>query len=237
MFVANFRIKTAVQRWLMAGWDFLEYPRFHPAHALREEALRETVCYIKDHMVDAMGVESAREVLLAGLRQIEVEGAYLEFGVFRGGTIRFIADRVRPKLIHGFDSFEGLPSSWTGDSFNFDARGRLPRVPKNVQLHRGWFTDTLPKWVEDHSGPVAFLHVDSDLYESAACVFDHLGDRIVPGTVVVFDEYFNYPQWRQHEFRAWKEFIDRCKIGYEYLAYARQQVAVVVTDTPWHARR
>ncbi len=70
--------------------------------------------------------------------------------------------------------------------------------------------------------------MDSDLYESARCVFENLQDRIVPGTVIVFDEYFNYPNWQAHEFerfRSWFEARER----YEYLAYARIQVAVKIT--------
>jgi hypothetical protein len=46
------------------------------------------------------------------------------------------------------------------------------------------------------------------------------------GTVIVFDEYFNYPNWEHHEFKAWQEFVEQHRVQYDYLAYARQQVAV-----------
>jgi hypothetical protein len=50
----------------------------------------------------------------------------------------------------------------------------------------------------------------------------------------VFDEYFNYPGWEQHEHRAWQEFVARSKIRFKYVAYTcnNEQVAVVVTGTP-----
>jgi len=64
------------------------------------------------------------------------------------------------------------------------------------------------------------------LYEPARCVFEYLEDRIAPGSIIVFDEYFNYPNWQAHEFRAFSELVQRCHVEYEYLFYARFQVAV-----------
>ena len=57
-----------------------------------------------------------------------------------------------------------------------------------------------------HPGPVAFLHLDVDRYSSTRTVLELLGDRIVPGTVIAFDEFFNYPGWREGEYRAFNEF-------------------------------
>jgi hypothetical protein len=51
-----------------------------------------------------------------------------------------------------------------------------------------------------------------------------------PGTVLVFDEYFNYPGWERHEFKAWREFAAAHGVDYEYVAYARQQVMVRIRD-------
>jgi hypothetical protein len=48
----------------------------------------------------------------------------------------------------------------------------------------------------------------------------------VPGTIIVFDEYFNYPNWEEHEYKAFQEFIGESGLGYRYLGFARQQVAV-----------
>jgi Macrocin-O-methyltransferase (TylF) len=117
--------------------------------------------------------------------------------VFKDGTSRFIAAQLPDRTIHGFDSFAGLPEGWTGDSFNFDAKRKRPSVPRSVKLHAGLFSDSLPHWLKDNPGPVAFLHIDSDLYASAKCVFDLMEDRIIPGTVIVFDEYFNCHGWKE----------------------------------------
>jgi hypothetical protein len=228
MFIASFGLKTAIQKWLFTLQDFWDFPRLHPAREMKRLALQESVQYAQKYMRTAVGMESSREVLSSSLRQVTVRGYYLEFGVYRGGTIGFIAKQVAPLQVHGFDSFHGLQEAWSGDGFSFDLQGRMPKVPGNVLLHPGFFADTLPGWLEQNPGPAAFIHIDSDLYEPARCVFEHLEERIVPGTIIVFDEYFNYPNWQAHEFRAFAELVERCQVQYEYMSYARFQVAVKI---------
>jgi hypothetical protein len=229
MFIASFGLKTSLQKWMFTLQDFWDFPRLHPAREMKKLALQESVQYAQKHMRMAVGMESSREVLSSALRCVTVAGYYLEFGVYKGGTISFIADQVgSSQPVHGFDSFRGLEEAWSGDSFSFDLEGRLPKVPGNVTLHPGLFADVLPGWIQQNPGPAAFIHIDSDLYEPARCVFEHLQERIVPGTIIVFDEYFNYPNWQAHEFRAFAELVERCQIQYEYLAYARFQVAVKI---------
>jgi hypothetical protein len=180
-------------------------------------------------MPDALGFDSQRELLEYSLTAAKVDGHYLEFGVFTGGTIRFMAKCVGGRTIHGFDSFEGLPEAWGGFNLGggaFDVKGRLPRVPENVRLHRGWFDTSLPAWLTANTGPASFIHIDCDLYSSTKTIFAQLGDRIVPGTVILFDEYFNFPNWERHEHKAFQEFAGERAMKYTYLAFARQQVAV-----------
>jgi hypothetical protein len=229
VFIASFSLKTSIQKWMFTLQDFWDFPRFHPAREMKRLALEESVQYAQKYMRTATGVESAREVLVSALRSVAVSGHYLEFGVYKGGTIGFIAKQVGgSRTVHGFDGFLGLQESWSGDSSSFDLKGRPPKVPANVILHQGFFSDTLPGWLEHNPGPAAFIHIDSDLYEPARCVFEYLEDRIVPGTIIVFDEYFNYPNWQAHEFRAFRELAERCQVEYEYLAYARFQVALKI---------
>jgi hypothetical protein len=229
MFIASFGLKTWIQKWMFSLQDFWDFPRLHPAREMKRLALDESVQYAQQYMRTAVGMESSREVLSSALHQVAVSGYYLEFGVYKGGTIGFIANQVgSSQLVHGFDSFHGLQEPWSGDGFRFDLHGKMPKVPGNVILHQGFFADTLPGWLEQNPGPAAFIHIDSDLYEPARVVLEHLQERILPGTIIVFDEYFNYPNWQAHEFRAFAELVERCHIQYEYLAYARFQVAVKI---------
>jgi hypothetical protein len=66
-------------------------------------------------------------------------------------------------------------------------------VLDNVRLHSGWFEGSIPAWLEANPGPVAFIHIDCDIYTSTRTIFTLLAERIVSGTVIVFDEDFNYP--------------------------------------------
>ena len=158
------------------------------------------------------------------------DGLWLEFGVYRGGTISRISkfrNRTRgksaplPHPTYGFDSFQGLPETWRSAKGAtrsaglargaFSLQGRPPFAADGYALQWvvGWFNETLPRFL---AGPhrahhVAFLHVDSDLYSSASTIFTQLGARLRPGTVIVFDELVNYPGWRGGELRAFWEHL------------------------------
>ena len=155
----------------------------------------------------------------------------LEFGVADGASLRYVASRVA-RSFHGFDSFEGLPEHWSGTferKGKFGRAGALPPVPANARLYAGWFADTLPRFLAEHaSEAIAFVHVDCDIYASTATIFQQLRDRLRPGTVLVFDEYFNYPNWQRHEWRAFQEFVRDTGTGYTYLGFAQKNGHVAV---------
>ena len=148
------------------------------------------------------------------------DGLYLEFGVFEGDSINFIATYNPTKTIYGFDSFEGLPDDWyyKGGKGVFDRHGNMPEVNKNVRLIKGWFDKTLPQFIDEHNEKCAFVHIDCDIYSSAKTVLRLLGDKITHGTIIVFDEFFWYPTWQEHEFKAFHEFVTEQKLEYEYIS-------------------
>jgi hypothetical protein len=231
MLVTNFKLKYVLYKIICGFYQLFDVGRIHPMRERSLRALQRTVDYIERVMPDALGFDSQRELIEYSLAEARVDGHYLEFGVYTGGTIRFMAPRIKNRLIHGFDSFEGLPETWGGFNLGrgaFDVRSKLPRVPSNVRLHRGWFETTLPLWLKENSGPVAFMHIDCDLFSSTQTIFRLLVDRIVPGTVILFDEYFNFPNWENHEYKAFQEFVAKQGIKYTYLGFARQQVAVQI---------
>lgn len=162
------------------------------------------------------------------------EGLLMEFGTYRGDSINQLA-KLRPKKrFHGFDSFVGLPEAWAGGVRKgaFSTQGKLPRVRRNVQLVQGFFEDSLPGFIEGcNDDPVAFVHVDCDLYSSTMTVLNLLKPRYVVGTVLVFDEYYNYSDWLLGEYKAWLEFCDEWSVEFKYIGYIRMgsQVAVQIT--------
>lgn len=161
-------------------------------------------------------------------------GMVLEFGVFSGKSINRIARQVPGRRVYGFDAFEGLPETWRpGFAQGAFKRADPPAVADNVELVIGWFDSTLPAFIASHPNEdLALLHVDCDLYSSTKAIFTFLADRIVPGTIIVFDEYFNYPEWRLHEYRAFRELRLERSIAYDYIGLvpSHQQVAVRVTN-------
>jgi len=155
-------------------------------------------------------LHNARTTSLSELVKMAGEGLYLEFGVHTGSSIRQIA-AVTKNTVYGFDSFEGLPEAWNGlQSGHFSNQGRLPSVQENVKLIKGWFNVSLPEFAKEHTGNVAFMHIDCDLYSSTKTVFDTFKDRFVDGTIIAFDEIFAYggDLWKHHEYKAFCEFLE-----------------------------
>jgi hypothetical protein len=164
-------------------------------------------------------------------RGLLAHGQVLEFGVATGRTLNQFAHWLPHKTVYGFDGFDGLPEDWTSRMRKgFFARKHLPRVRRNCELVVGWFNETLPGFVEKRPEPVALLHVDCDLYSSTVTILNNLKNNIVPGTVIVFDEYMNYPGWQLDEFRAWQEHCKMYGVEYEYIGRVsrHQKVAVRV---------
>jgi hypothetical protein len=207
---------------------------------IQMKALEATAEYVEEHMNGAYTFTNNLSLLKWAMSKAQTDGLFMEFGVWQGATVNFIAEQVPANTVHGFDSFEGLPEFWAEithvgryDKGSFDMLGQLPDVRQNVVLHPGWFEKSLPNFVEYYQGDVSFLHVDCDLYSSAKTIFDYLGDRIKPGTVIVFDEYFNYPSWQNHEYKAFQEFVTQRNINYEYLAYNRvgREVVAIIKES------
>ncbi len=196
----------------------------------QRRALSLTADYVERYLANSKITDSKFDLLTTAFSQADVAGDRLicEFGVFRGDTINHFA-RLTSKPVFGFDSFEGLPEAWgPGLSKGHFAVKQLPKVPSNVTLIKGWFDETLPAFLEQHKGMIGFLHVDCDLYSSTKIVLSQLKPRLAPGAVIVFDEYFNYPGWKEGEYKAFEEFLADGDLRVEFIGYncKGHQVAV-----------
>lgn len=200
----------------------------HPKIILLRKAQEEAAAFVEQQMPDALILNAQQDVLRLSLARAPAQGMILEFGVAGGTSIRYLAERTtRP--VHGFDSFEGLPADWGGrheEQGHYSTGGVLPDVPAHVRLYKGWFEQTLPVFLERNPGPVAFVHVDCDLYASTKTVLDGIASRLQAGSILVFDEFFNIPNWRNNEYRAFIEFVSAYAVKYTYICWAYQQVAV-----------
>ena len=102
---------------------------------------------------------------------------------------------------------------------------------------KGWFSETAAGFLTRHLEPIAFLHIDSDLYSSARFILDAYGARIIPGTVILFDDFMNYPKWTEGESKAFSEWCQATGATYKFVgfvpkrcgnAWEGQQVAVQI---------
>lgn len=200
---------------------------------MQVDAKRETHTYIKENMADAPFFERHVQMVRHAVQSVDAPGLFLEFGVGRGKSMRWIAEMTN-EPVYGFDSFDGIPEYWNGNPIGSFAQRKRPKLPENVVLQVGMFDETLPDFLDRNPDPIAFLHIDCDLYSSTATVLAAVGSRLQPGTIVLFDEYYNFPRWRLHEFRAFQEFVSDSGMKYEYFSYSvtGNQVAVRVLANP-----
>ena len=136
---------------------------------------------------------------------------YLEFGVFRGESIRDWSqlNRHPESRFFGFDTFTGLPDAWRGFKSGhakgvFDVGGETPDIrDARVSFIRGLFQDTLPAFLARQPlAPPLVVHVDCDLYSGALYVLSRCNDVLAAGSVIVFDEF----SAMLHEFRALEDY-------------------------------
>jgi hypothetical protein len=188
----------------------------------------DAVAFVNRYLKDAKPLTSDADLLRFASDQATLNGVYIELGVTTGKTINYIAALNPRQTIYGFDSFLGSPEECVKDghhynkwTFGLKDQARLPPVLSNVKLIQGNFDEALPYFVEKHlqGRPVAFLHVDCDLYSSTATALRILEPHIVPGTIILFDEFYNHTGFEEFEFKALNEFLDRTGYQAEYIGY------------------
>jgi O-methyltransferase len=163
------------------------------------------------------------------LRIAGMPPVFFEFGCHSGRTFSaaLLAARLfRMRLdAYAFDSFQGLPANDEGTttvfkagSFRTDRRSfeRTVRRRTGVRLSadhmiEGFYDTTLTAELSRRlPAQVGFVHIDVDLYKSTVPVLDFIRDKLVPGAVVLFDDWFCFPTGQgQGEERALAEFCQR----------------------------
>lgn len=152
---------------------------------------------------------------------------YLEFGVAQGASMRSWSRLLRNPAtqLHGFDSFEGLPTDWILDrpAGHFDQGGRLPSVnDPRVHFHKGWFSETFPRFEWPTGWDRLVANFDADLYSSTEEALRFVEPHIRAGTILYFDEFNHH----EHELRALDEFLQRTGIEIRALGETRSMSKV-----------
>jgi hypothetical protein len=198
---------------------------------LKHQAVEDSAAFIRENFPDIMVFLYRHETIRYAASKISVDGLLVEFGVATGETINQLA-KLRPNdRVSGFDSFKGLPEDWSGTGLmagRFDRKGDIPAVEKNVELIHGWFNESVPAWRSQNPGSIAYCHIDCDLYSSTVDVFKSIEGGFVSGTIIVFDEYFGFPNWRGAEHKAFMEMLERTGKTYRALAVSHQALVVQI---------
>jgi hypothetical protein len=148
---------------------------------------------------------------------------YLEFGVYSGDSMRMWSKLLKDprSVLHGFDSFLGLPEYFECDDGYqkgaFSTGGVMPQIDDpRVKFFKGWFDEVLPSYSPpEHE--VMIVNDDADLYSSTMLVLNKLQPTFRPGDYLYFDE-FSIPL---HEASAFRSFLERTGMKFRLFGAAR----------------
>jgi|JI10StandDraft_1071094.scaffolds.fasta_scaffold07924_12 hypothetical protein len=174
---------------------------------------------------------------------VPTDGIWIEFGTYTGNSLNKIATYT-DKTVYGFDSFEGLPDAWVGridenglfhwppGTFSLGGNSNINVLP-NVKLIKGWFKDTIPGFLKEVNRPIAFMHIDGDIYSSTRDIFESSYKYIKEGCVIAFDELLGYPNFEEHEWKAWWEFVEKYEIEFEWIGCNLGGFDIITKDKPF----
>jgi hypothetical protein len=160
---------------------------------------------VKSH--SAFACEIALEQGMNFVKTCGVGGDYVEFGVFQGRTFMAACHLARERgldmQLWAFDSFEGLPDNegeFHSGGYRCDLQSfkrnlnKFMRKSSRIHIVPGWFSDSLKDDNPDLKPlrPVAMAWIDCDLYQSAVPVLNFLTHRVQDGTLLFFDDWFNF---------------------------------------------
>ena len=193
---------------------------------------------VVDHWPLYVGsVNLARNLAIVDLLRstLSVPGHIAEFGCWKGSTSLLLAKALKiydpnsPKLLHLFDSFEGLTEfqpkdlgaieqagDYQGSREHLELCAQLAEVEDAMVIHQGLIEVTLPEFVAVNRGiKFSFIYCDTDLYSATRVILEALWGALSVGGLIVFD------QWNMDEFpgegTAVNEFISEVPGTFEMI--------------------
>jgi O-methyltransferase len=164
-----------------------------------------------------------------------IPGDIVECGVWRGGSMHAVARTLdlsgdHTRDLYLYDTFEGMTEP-TDKDLRFDGKSAavqlatqdreksmvwayasledvtegfadVPYPSERIHFVKGPVEETIPGTLPEQ---IAILRLDTDWYESTAHELKHMYDRLVPGGVLMLDDY----GWWQGSRLATDEFLER----------------------------
>ena len=160
--------------------------------------------------VNRMGKQLAQYELYKKI--VNIPGEVLEFGVYKGASIirfatyRELLENTYSRKIIGFDIFGEFPKTDNDDDNKFIQRFEEQggngiskealedfikhKNINNIELIKGNVFDTLDEFLEKNKQiKISLLHLDLDVYKPTKFILEKLYERMVPGGIIVFDDY------------------------------------------------
>ena len=191
-----FRLRT---RLAAKGAEVADLDLYRPLYAPWEGQVEFRRYYDRIRPYTLVSAERCWILLRFLQHALQLPGHFAEFGVFRGGTALLAAEVLRDgndrRPLHLFDSFAGMPDTSPGEAFE---KGDFARTSEaavralvspsgaNIILHPGYIPDT---FANADIAQLAFAHVDVDLYQTVIDCVEFIYPRLVPGGILVFDDY------------------------------------------------
>jgi O-methyltransferase len=221
-------------------------PRDERIRKFHDDQARATMHAVADWTMTSKSRIFALIVAVRHVVDHQVPGDFVECGVWRGGSMQVVARTllergVSDRDLHLFDTFEGMPAPTKEDrriggppaSELLAGRGRTENIwaiadledvrtgmirtgypAARVHYHPGLVQDTIPARAPER---IALLRLDTDWYASTRHELEHLYDRLVPGGVLIIDDYDYWEGSRQ--------------ATDEFLAATRHPLLLVPVDT------
>jgi O-methyltransferase len=145
--------------------------------------------------VNALGVpeslvDAATAIHMCNRAAICPPGAFVEVGVYKGGTAFFLSELAESqgRPLYLYDTFEGMPYSDAIDRHKVGELGDTSLGAVQARIKHG----TLVKGIFPQSavemGPIAFVHLDCDQYRAYKESLEYFSTRMVSGGVIWCDD-------------------------------------------------
>lgn len=160
---------------------------------------------VEQHGTTLLAGEDHAWVLFSAFLQTQHSaGAVWEAGVYQGGSSLLLRHLIEESLQSGtghptvlrlFDSFEGMPpvmealdTHRPGDftDTSIESVQALVGTADWIDFRKGWIPETFTGLTDSR---IRLAHVDVDLYQSVRDCCEFIYPRLVPGGIVVFDDY------------------------------------------------
>jgi len=132
--------------------------------------------------------------------QSRLDGDMAEVGVYQGGSAKLISEAKNDKVLHLFDTFEGLPSVsdndthfgtkyWKTGEFNDTSLDNVKKYLskyKKINFHKGKFPETSEP-IKDKK--FSFVHLDVDLFQSTKDCLEIFFPKMINGGIILTHDY------------------------------------------------